>query len=389
MLKEENYQLIIGKLLHELTEEEEKNFETWLNENQENLALFEYYNRLFSRTRELYHTGEPDIESCLKQLSVLPRRHPVLRNIFRYAALFLLPLTLGIFCWYILNDKKSPETETIAQATPSIKNIRLILASGETVELARDSFQKIFDRNGNTIQHMGDTLDYSKVQNNNIQGTASQIKYNTLTVPRGAEYFLILADSSRVWMNAESELKYPTIFSDTCRRVFLKGEAYFEIAHIKTQPFYVETGDISVKVLGTSFNITAYDHSDIETTLEQGEVQVSAPSGKINLSPGMQAVYSPVNRTLNTSYVNTTLFTSWKDRTMLFEKIRLEDLLEKMSRWYDVDIFYYNPECKEILLTGNISRHEDIKTILGFLETMGKVHFSIHEKTITVMKKTK
>ena len=261
------------------------------------------------------------------------------------------------------------------------------MSSGKIVNLLPEEELEIKENNGIHITHSGDTLNYSIAEH--LSGhlpTSQKIEYNTLIIPRGAEYFLVLSDGTEVWLNAESELKYPARFSKEQREVYLKGEAYFRVTPRNRQPFLVHTRGTSVKVLGTAFNVMSYPTSRcVETTLEQGKVEIRAGGKNVILQPGMQAVFSKAMQTLETKYVNTSHYTSWKDRRMLFEKIRLEDLLEKLGRWYDMDIFYLQPECKEVLLTGNLVRHEKITTILRLLETMGKVRFSIHQKTIIVM----
>ena len=170
----------------------------------------------------------------------------------------------------------------------------------------------------------------------------------------------------------------------------MKGEAYFEVASNADHPFIVKVQDLSVRVLGTSFNIMAYTNEpQIETTLESGRVEVCRNNQEVALQPGMQAVFRKSSRELSARRVNTLLYTSWKESRMVFEELRLEELLNRLSRWYDVNIFYQNNDLKDIRLTGNLSKHECISSILDLIQSMGKADFQINGRTIIVKRTQK
>lgn len=381
MSTENAWRMIIGKLTRQLSAEEEEEFEQWFVCCRENREMFYYYRRLFEAVRRLYRVPEPDVEVCLKELPL--RTSFFTCRFLKYAAVFIVLFLSSIFVRDV-SERKSPAV--LPGAENSCK-IRLLLSSGKVVEISPEDKFRLEESSGVYVYNSGYTLNYAE-NPTTVPCPDTGTKYNKLLVPRGTDCHLILTDGTEVWLNAESELEYPVGFvNDTLRRVFLKGEAYFKVNSSCGKPFRVEAGDISVEVSGTSFNLMSYEGMPcVEVTLEEGELEVRAGETNIFLHSGMQAVFSGETRILEAKYVNTALYTSWKDRILLFEKIRLEDFLEKMGRRYDVNIVYRDSTSKEILLTGNLGRHESIETILQILEAMGKLEFSYERKTIIVMK---
>lgn len=212
---------------------------------------------------------------------------------------------------------------------------------------------------------------------------ARKLVYNELRVPRGAEYDLILSDGSRVWLNAESRLRYPVVFSDSCREVELEGEGYFEVAKDTCRPFRVMTRGQVVEVLGTKFNVEAYPASDfIYTTLIKGKVAVEAAGKREILLPGVQAMLGDGD--LHMRLVDTTSMATWRNGMFVLEEHTLEEIMDQMSRWYDFTVFYQNPELKEIVFKGKVSRYDSFEFVLQLLEKTGNIRFDIQGKTILI-----
>lgn len=142
---------------------------------------------------------------------------------------------------------------------------------------------------------------------------STEVRYDTLVIPRGSEYSIVLADGTKVFLNASSEIYYPVVFPGDKREVGLKGEAYFEVAKDEHRPFFVQTGDVRIRVLGTSFNVTSYpEHEKIETTLEQGRIQITNGKEQVDVVPGKQVVYDKKNSQFKMRSVDTKLYTSWE-----------------------------------------------------------------------------
>ena len=218
----------------------------------------------------------------------------------------------------------------------------------------------------------------------------SEILYNTLVTPRGGQYRLVLPDGSKVWLNSASSIRYPTAFAGKERKVTISGEAYFEVAENAAMPFVVgirgAAGDKGeVTVLGTHFNVNAYDDEEkVSTTLLEGAVQMKKGDASVILKPLQQAQLS---KSGNISLVNDADIdevVAWKNGKTLCKNMDLEDLMRQVSRWYDVDIVYENKIGDRY--TVNLPRNVPVSSLLNFLEASGGVHFRIEGKKITVLK---
>ena len=195
-----------------------------------------------------------------------------------------------------------------------------------------------------------------------------------------------MPDGTHVWINSDSELSFPTQFDSTRREVFLTGEAYFSVTKDKEKPFIVKVNeDIEIKVLGTQFNVQAYqDENTIETTLCEGSVNVSDGKQKVTLTPSLQAVYSKSTKNLITRKVDTRLYSSWKDGLFVFENKPLEEIMTPLSRWYNIHVFYANQAVKTYHFTGDLERYGDFRKTLGMIEKATSIRFVINGNNIMV-----
>ena len=274
----------------------------------------------------------------------------------------------------------------LAQNIGQMKNtskVQLKLNSGEIIELDKLQEQALL-KDSVLIKNESHTLIH-----NSDSVTSVNVQYNTLTLPRGTEYNIVLADGTKVYLNADSEIRYPVTFVDNKREVELKGEAYFVVAKNEQQPFLVRVNDqISVRVLGTSFNVTAYpDQKRIVTTLEEGSVQVEYGEKSVNITPGEQAVYDKKNGYLKVKEVDTQLYTSWKDGYYKFSNATLEEIMETLTLWYDLNVFYVNPEVKNLEFTGRLKRYDDVKGLFKKFEDTGLVQFCLKGNNVVINKK--
>ena len=210
---------------------------------------------------------------------------------------------------------------------------------------------------------------------------AVAVEKSWIVVPRGGEYQLILPDGTKVWLNSDSKLEFPNTFVGDERRVKLAGEAYFEVAKNKAKPFRVEVDRVEVVVLGTSFNIHAYDEA-VKTTLVEGAVKLNVAGKAYSLSPGFEANVDQGGVRIVKSDVYEQI--AWKDGRFVFREKRLEEVMSILSRWYDFEIFYQNAAVKDLHFTGNIPRHATINEVLKFLERTHLVHFSVVGRTVIV-----
>ena len=215
-------------------------------------------------------------------------------------------------------------------------------------------------------------------------------EYNKLTTPIGGEYSLVLSDGTKVFLNADSELKYPVEFSDGKRIVDLKGEAYFEVHKDSLRPFVVRMNGSEVTVLGTSFNVNTYgDDGQIYTTLVNGSVRVSSvKNGQAEvLKPGMQSVMDVQSGQLTVREVDVEPYVAWREGRFVFRAMTLDLIMRQLQRWYDFEVFYQNPELKDYEFRGVIKRDMDLDKVLSVIKVTTNVDFEVKGKVITIIKR--
>ena len=312
------------------------------------------------------------------------RRLPVLLG--RVAAV-LLPLLLGgtaIYVMYSKNNASLKNVISLHDVEPGTLEAVLVTSDGTLREL-QTAGNHINEKDGSKIMVDSARLNYQ----DNRPESVRELIYNKLLVGRGHEYMLILNDGTWVWMNSKSELSYPVAFGENVRRVRLSGEAYFEVAKDSVRPFIVEVDrGFEVKVLGTHFNIKAYDTDDsYETTLVEGKVQVSQGNKtKITLEPSEQMVIGKDGRH-EVRVVNTSYYTAWHEGWFYFNDESLEQVLTMIGRWYDVDFVFVKENLKEITVTGKLKRFENLSVILKMLERTTGTELMLKNRIVKVDKK--
>lgn len=209
--------------------------------------------------------------------------------------------------------------------------------------------------------------------------------FNTLSVPRKGEYRVVLSDGTQVWINSESRLRYPSSFSGGERTVYLEGEAFFEVAHDSERPFTVVAGESRILALGTSFNVNAYeDNGCIYATLVTGRVRVSAGHGEVELAPGEQGIVDVATGTIDIRTVNVDVYAGWKEGLFLFEDQPLEEIMNSLARWYDLEVVFEKESARRAGFNGKLMRYEDFTRITDMLELTGMVNFIIDGNKITI-----
>jgi transmembrane sensor len=216
--------------------------------------------------------------------------------------------------------------------------------------------------------------------------SAQQSHLNTLIVPNGGQYQVVLEDGTKVWLNSASSLTYPDAFTGADRQVKLTGEAYFEVAKNPDKPFYVNVNNEQIRVLGTHFNIAAYDNDDdITTTLLEGSVRVTKNNTTVMLKPGQQSVSMNNSDRIRVADADIDEVMAWKHGYFIFNDENIQDIMKRVSRWYDVDIAY-DGAVKDQQFGGTYDRSKSITELTKYLEKLGKVHFKIEGRRIIVMK---
>ena len=297
----------------------------------------------------------------------------------KYAAIILLCVSIGTF-WFV-NEEKQQEMKDVAVAKIEHGSMKaqLVLANGRKVDLTPETKLQLEEVGGTRILTSENMVKYSG--EDTLTEQLAEVKYNTLIVPRGGEFSLELADGTRVWLNAGSRLRYPVVFTGEERRVEMDGEVYFEVVKNQGKPFIVAVNGVDIRVLGTSFNVSAYQE-DVVTTLVEGKVQLKRGDEQVVLSPNQQAIWS--DDKFKVKQVDARNYVLWKEGIFYFEDVDLERILDDMARWYNVNIFYMNPTLKKMKFSVEIKRYEDINEILRRIEQTKRVKFEIKDRTINV-----
>ncbi|SEW51787.1 FecR family protein [Chitinophaga arvensicola] len=278
---------------------------------------------------------------------------------------------------------KKPGTTQRQGIQPASNKAVLILADGTEIAL-NDRATGQLAAQGNTTINKSDSgqLSYQLATNAPTETTPL---YNTLAIPRGGQYSLTLPDGSRIWLNAASRLRYPTRFTGKDRTVELEGEAYFEIAQNKQQPFIVKVKGMQVQVLGTHFNVMAYtDEATVNTTLLEGKVKLQNDRQEaVVLQPGQEGVFSG-SKGFKVVKADIEQAMSWKNGYFIFNDEDLTSIMRKISRWYNVDI-EYSSDNKKLSYAGSISRFTNVTEVLNMLALTGTVQFKINGEKIRVI----
>ena len=305
------------------------------------------------------------------------------RWLYSAAAIFIVLLSSALIyrLAFQSTDSQHKPAKTYAKAniTPGRNRAVLTLSNGSAVDL--DSMKRGSLAQGNSIiTSTGGQLLYQTDKNR-----APEIAYNILTTPKGGQYQMTLSDGSKVWLNAASSIRFPVTFTGKQRPVEITGEAYFEVAKNPNQPFVVSLNGMEIKVLGTHFNVNGYpDEEGIKTTLLEGSVKISKGPATVVLAPGQQAdlVSSGKMSLLDDADIEKAV--SWKDGYFHFNKSDLQTVMRELSRWYDIDIIYENPNrTSQYSFSGDVEKSLSLSAVLRILEK-SNVHFRIEERRLIV-----
>lgn len=399
-MNEANYNiaaLIVKQLKEELSAGEQEALQAWLAESPDHHKLLERLVNEQSLQADMAGMAAIDTDQARQRLvaALFPEATPqvhratLLRSLTRnkrwYAAAAILLLVLsGItYRWLQHSPQQAAVASTVNDVGPGGSKAVLTLVNGATLTLDSAGNQVI--QQGTTVIHQQNgQLQYR------VQGAAALVGYsmNTLTTPRGGQYQLVLPDGSKVWLNAASSLRYPTVFSDTGRLVELTGEAYFEIQSLsrsdnKKVPFRVKVNNMVVEVLGTHFNIMAYsDEQAIKTTLLEGSVRVLQNSSGQVLRPGEQAVVAAGNEIKVLRNVDVQEAVAWKNGVFQFNRAGLQVVMRQLSRWYDVEVVYEG-NIPNLEFLGKMQRELNLSEVLSILEKSG-VRFRVEGRRIIV-----
>ena len=407
-------ELIIKHLLQEISEKEKQELDQWLNSSEKNRYFFEQVmdrDDLKQKWKDYNEVDETQLwQSITGKIPELYTTNAEIPNTFKWRRIAIAAAIISIVAfisWYFLVNKINKVVENNSSViakndvTPGGNKAVLTLADGTTIILDNAKNGSLAQQGSTAI-----TKDKGKVtydaSSSPLTIDHSPLTFNTISTPRGGQFSVILPDGSQVWLNAASSIRFPVTFTGSERKVMLTGEAYFEVAPIRLRsgqkmPFKVVMqkttgGTTEVEVLGTHFNINAYDDEAVQkTTLLEGKVKVSVTGGQpatrnpqpeTILTPGQQAQVTEAGTIRRISDVDTELAVAWKNGRFQFGT-NIQTVMRQIARWYDVEVVYQG-KMPEYEFVGQISRFNNVSEVLKLLEMTGGIRFQIKDKKIIV-----
>lgn len=341
--------------------------------------------------------GEQEIIEIWKNIDryddVIKRRsHTTLFKSFqRYAALFILALSLGTITYIYLQKESKPYEFAAAVSVGSTNKSRLSLANGTVVDLDKENSKVAMNGNQRVLIDNEREIDLSQ------SNSADAAKMNEVIIPYGKKSNLILEDGTKVWLNAGSRMAFPTKFQGKTREVFLDGEAYFEVFHNENLPFIVNTGDIAIRVLGTKFNLSAYQADKLtETILIEGKVSLSERSAmgylkkETILSANQKGSYNRDDRAiLVKEEPNADLSIAWIEGMFKFSQQSVQEVLNKLQQYYNVQFVYDSKFPTSDLISGKLDLKDSIEKTMQALADVAALKYRIEGTKIYIEKKEK
>ncbi len=380
--------LVIEQFNNTISAADNAILENWVSESQENKQTYQKYIKALVLATDLELSKQIDKDKAWSIInSHTSHKKPKklgFRRMLRYAAAIILPIIVGGLVYYFIqvNEKNEPIDDTYAQLEaikPGTKKAVLTLSDGKTILLEDKVQNKVLLNN-----KMLEIKDSSNIIVYRSKSQDLELKNHSVYVPKGGEYKVILSDGTNVWLNSDTKFDFPIKFAGNERIVSLQsGEAYFKVVENKLRPFIVKADGMDVKVLGTSFNISAYENDgQITTTLIEGQVKVISPSEEMVLNPGYQSQFSPDGLVLKK--VDPELYIQWKEGVFRFENISLYDLTKRLGRWYSVDFFFDEDFLKEIKFNGAVRKDKPLSSILTILKETNHIAYDVNGGTIVI-----
>ena len=306
---------------------------------------------------------------------------------FRISSAAAVILLLGISAFYYLQpgSKKNiviqkPVQEIQTDIQPGTSGAILTLSNGKQIVLDSTGNNTLLTQGNTQLLNQQGRLSYN---NNDAATGGPAVVYNTMTTTKGKQYQLQLSDGSKIWLNAASSVTYPTAFTGDERKISITGEAYFEIAHDAKRPFTVSTNGMEVQVLGTHFNVNAYDDEEnTSTTLLEGSVKIKNQHTASLLKPGQQLQLDREGKIKLVANADVQEAVAWKDGLFIMKKAGIASIMRQIARWYDVEVSYSDgiPPGR---ISGDIPRNMNLSKVLEVMELSG-VHFTINGKKVEV-----
>ncbi|MFZ0598194.1 MAG: FecR domain-containing protein [Flavobacterium sp.] len=381
------FKLIIKKINDTLTPEEASIFDTWYNESASNRDYFQ-------RVQNNFESDSNDVDLDLAWKSINEKITPKTsgknkKAYYKYAIAASVALLMGSGIFYFTKSEKQiiQVAEKPQEIAPGGNRGILTLSNGKQIILANISAKDTIAKEGKqeevTIKMSANGVITYIINPNADTSKNDPNAFNTLSTPTGGQYNIVLADGTKVFLNAVSAIKYPTQFNGNQRIVELEGEAYFEVAKNKNKPFIVKSSNQAIEVLGTHFNVHAYENETVvKTTLLEGSVAVTSKNQKAILKPGQQSnVADNVNK-IAIREVDTQAAIAWKNGRFKFDNADLKSVMKQLERWYGIKV-EYRGDVSDVRFNGGTFMNKNLSEVLKVLE-LSNIKFKVEGKTIIV-----
>lgn len=371
-------------MMSTLSNEERESLEEWISESNENRDLFDHiissenlFNKIDHYSDDKYQDAYAELIAVKESLPQVKKRS--LKVIMKYVAVVavLIVSLWGIYLYQ--SDEQKPSLQASLNRKYSVPILKL--SNGEIVRF--DSMSIIADKitdKSRLINRNEDEIEYP-----NEVASDDELSYNELIVPERCRQKIILSDKSVVWVNSNTSIRYPLMFGSTERRVFITGEALFEVTKESSRPFIVETASLSVNVTGTLFNVNAYSQqSKTIVTLMNGSVSSNVNNKEYALIPNQQLIFDKESDSTEIREVVADDYALWVEGIYVFNKMKLKDILFIIERCYGVECYLENKEYSEMEITGELNINKGVMSFVNLLSKCSDFKFSINEGSITI-----
>ena len=378
-------QLIQLYLVGDLSGEEKVKLEEWVTQDPSREKLFKEICNEKSVASDfgIYEKVNKDSawEKVILKGNIKQKNNARRLGWYKFVAAVMIPLMVVAVGYFIRETKQGiePKDTEFASIEPGKSKAILRLADNRVIEITREQETRFDVAEGIAVTNNSLGMVYPE------QVATGKTEYNVLEVPRGGEYTVTLSDGTVVYLNSGSELRYPVAFGAERRDVFLSGEGYFEVAKDAERPFFVNADKLKIRVYGTSFNVNTYNIANVETVLVEGKIGIQGNNAEYTVKPGQLALYNREKGTMEIRDVDVRPYVAWKEHEFMFDNESLEEIMNTLSLWYDVDVFFQTASLKQLHFTGHLGRYEEVSHILDAISGVTQVKFSVKGRTIIVM----
>lgn len=371
--------LIAARILGaSLTDDEKRRLDEWLQASPEHRETFKRVQNLEAVARLL----ELEQTDYGKNMAVRFKRTSRLRK-RRYAMFRRVCISIGIAACllvgvfvaktYIMpSGTDTRHTASTFVITPGETAATLTLADGQRIDV-REKGQEEMARLLDSVAHASS------------RKSGNELAYHTLSIPAGGEFHCFLPDGTEVWLNSQSSLRFPEAFAASERKVYLQGEAFFDVKKNTECPFIVSMSQGDIRVYGTRFNITDYENAPLSAVLVEGSIGFCPENGNpVRLHPSQRLTYNRADGNVSIETVDTSVYTAWVEKRFVFKGQTLEEIMNTLARWYDFTPVFNSDSIRHIRLSGRLNRHDDIRILLQSYEMTTGIKFRIKGRTIFI-----